>query len=233
MGNQQAVLTKIGKIRTPQGIAAFAYLKKPDTSFGKSRYRINVFFDNDDTEFVQFKAKLEKVRKAFGKKLARKPNPIPVKLTNEKLSKKTGQPVGTPYMEFATNFDENQPRPVPVFDASAEVRDDLFVYGGDIVRIEGNVSGWELPSGIGIKIYLNAVQLLKCNWKGGAGAAFEAEDEFLGEDADPEADGDDLEEESFEDEDEESFEDEVESDDSDEDEDEDDVEDLDPTKGIL
>jgi hypothetical protein len=229
---EQSVLTKIGKIRTPKGIAAFAYLKKPDVSFGKCRYRINVFFDPDDPEYVEFTKKLKKVNTAFGKKVNRKPNPIPVKLTNEKLSKATGQPVGTPYCEFETKCDPDQPRPVPVFDASAVARDDLFVYGGDIVRVEANVSGWELPSGVGTKMYLNAVQLLKSNWKGGAGNAFEQEDEFLGEDADPEADGEELEEETFEDE-------EIEEDEGDdldaeeEDEEDDDLTDLDPTQGIL
>jgi hypothetical protein len=223
MAEAKAKSTKIGKIRTPQGIAAFAYLKKPDSSFGKMRYRINVFFDADAPEFDEFTGKLKKAAAAFSKKIGRKLNPLPIKLTNEKLSKSTGQPVGTPFMEFETKFDENQPRPVPVFDASNTLREDVFVYGGDIVKVEGNVTGWELPTGAGLKIYLNAVQLLKSNWKGGAGASFEKEEEFLGEDIDPEADGDDLEEESFEDE-------ELDEDDDLDSEDEDD---LDPTQGIL
>lgn len=239
---EQSVLTKIGKIRSPKGIAAFAYLKKPDTSFGKVRYRINVFFDAADPEFVEFVKKLKKVNTAFGKKIGRKPNPIPVKLTNEKLAKATDQPVGTPYCEFETKCDPDQPRPVPIFDASAVKRDDLFVYGGDIVRIEANVNGWELPSGVGVKMYLNAAQLLKSNWKGGAGNAFEQEDEFLGDDtADPESDDlEDEEEEPFESDDDEDVEPELlsdaldtESDDSEDEEEDDDEDDLDPTQGIL
>lgn len=232
---EQSVLTKIGKIRSPKGIAAFAYLKKPDTSFGKVRYRINVFFDAADPEFVEFVKKLKKVNTAFGKKVGRKPNPIPVKLTNEKLAKATDQPVGTPYCEFETKCDPDQPRPVPIFDASAVKRDDLFVYGGDIVRIEANVNGWELPSGVGVKMYLNAAQLLKSNWKGGAGNAFEQEDEFLGEDADPEADDDleDEEEEPFESDDEDVEAEDVEPESDDSEDKEEDEDDLDPTQGIL
>ncbi|MCK5643596.1 MAG: hypothetical protein KAJ19_22545, partial [Gammaproteobacteria bacterium] len=113
---------------------------------------------------------------------------------------------------------------------------DVFVYGGDIVRVEANVSGWELPSGVGVKMYLNAVQLLKSNWKGGAGNAFAQEDEFLGEDADPEADEDldDETEEPFEADEEEDDEDvEAEGDDSEDEEEDDDSDDLDPTQGIL
>jgi hypothetical protein len=231
---EQSVLTKIGKIRTPKGIAAFAYLNKPDTSFGKVRFRINVFFDPDDPEYGEFTGKLKKANKAFGKKIGRKVNPIPVKLTNEKLSAATGQPVGTPYMEFETKADPDNLRPVPVFDASAVQRTDLYVYGGDIVKVEANVSGWELPNGAGIKLYLGAVQLLKSNWKGGAGNAFAQEDEFLGEDVDPEADDVDLEEETFEDEEIEQEEDDEGDDlEADEDEEEDDESDLDPTQGIL
>jgi hypothetical protein len=191
------VLTRLGKIRTPKGTAAFAFLGKPDNSFGKPRYRINVFFDKADPEFKEFITKLKALNVEFGKSKGRKPNPIPVKLTNEKLAGTVNLPVGTPFIEMTSKYDENS-KPIPVFDASAE-KIDTYVYGGDIVRAEGNVSGWELPAGVGIKVYLGAVQLLQSNWKGGKGASFEAEEEFLGDNVtDPQVTEETLEEEDVE-----------------------------------
>lgn len=196
MAKKDSVLTRLGKIRTPKGVAAFAFLNKPDNSFGKPRYRINIFFDKKDPEYVEFVGKLKKLNEEYGEQTGRKPNPVPIKLTNEKLSATVNQPVGTPFIEMQSKYDSNS-KPIPVFNAAAE-KIDSYVYGGDIVRAEGNVSGWELPAGVGIKVYLGAVQLLKSNWQGGKGASFEAEEEFLGEDTDPQATEEELEEEDVE-----------------------------------
>lgn len=204
--NQGAQITKIGRLRTPKGIAAFAYLNKPDTSFGKSRYRINVFFSAKDPEFKTFVATLKKMKEEFSTTIGRKSNPIPVKKANEKLAETVGVKVGTPYCEFDTKHKEGD-APLPVFDARGKEDKTLDVWGGDIVRVEITMAGWELPTGIGIKGYLNAVQLLKAGDRTGArGASFEVEEEYLVDDdsgESPEADagaGDDLEDETFGDE---------------------------------
>jgi hypothetical protein len=200
MSKKQSVLKKLGKVRTPKGTAAFAFLNKPDESFGKSRYRINVFFDKADPEYKEFVLKLKKLNAEFGEAVGRKPNPLPIKLCNEKLAGTVNLPVGTPFIEMESKADEKS-KPIPVFGPDAKEYDG-YVYGGDIVRAEGNVSGWELPAGVGIKVYLSAVQLLKSNWSGGKGASFEAEEEFLGDEVeDPQVDDADLDEEDVDDDD--------------------------------
>ncbi len=205
--NQGAEITKIGRLRTPKGIAAFAYLRKPDTSFGKSRHRITMFFNAKDEEFKTFVTTLKKMKEEFSTAKGRKSNPIPVKKANEKLAETVGVKVGTPYCEFETKFKEGD-KDIAVFDARGKEDNTLDVWGGDIVRAEISMAGWELPTGIGIKGYLNCVQLLKAGPRtGGAGSTFEVEEEYLVDDdagESPEADpktGDDLPEESFEDED--------------------------------
>src|SRR3990172_3840414 len=191
-GNTKAEITKIKRIRTPRGVAAFAYLQKPDDSFGKNRYRIDMFWPDykENPEFTEFLKTLSKMNADFLKGLSRKATKVPgcMKVTDAKLAELVGVPVGTPHMSFETNADTAK-GPIPVFNAKAEREDSLLVYGGDIVRVETTISGWELPTGAGINGYLNSVQLLKSNWAGGAGSTFEAEQDFLDEDA-PEANDD-------------------------------------------
>lgn len=195
----KADIERIGKIRTPKGVAAFAYLHKPDDSFGKERYRINVFFpDKNDPEFKTFVKKLKDAKAEHGVKN------IPIKLCNEKLSETIDLPVGTPFIECETQYREDKEAPA-IFNARGQRDDSLNVFGGDIVRVEATLCTWELPSGSGLKLYLNAVQLLKSNYTGGAGSTFEEEEEYLTEDEEGpenEDNGEGLEDEgeSFEDE---------------------------------
>lgn len=194
-----AVISKIkgaGRIRTPKGIAAFAYLKRPDTSFNKNRFRITVLFDRNDPEFKTFVKKMQGFNKLHGTETGRKPNPLPIKLADKKRAEQLKCEPKTPYMEFESRADgNNAPAFIPVFNAAGQQDDALSVWGGDVVRVETSIRGWELPTGVGIKGYLNAVQLLKSNHVSQTGATFESEDEFLqdelGEspDADEDADG--------------------------------------------
>lgn len=196
-----AQITKLqgGTLRTPKGIARFAYVNRPDDStYGKDRYRITVVFDKADPEFKAFVLKLKALAELHGSEIGKsgKGN-IPIKLVDEKLKGYTGDEVGTPYMEFESNskFVRNGNEvevTIPIFNSKGQ-EEDLQIYGGDIVRVETRVSGWLLNGDHGIKGYLNAVQQLKSNWSGATGTTFGDEsDEYPAEEVETE----ELEEES-------------------------------------
>lgn len=203
--NTKAEITKIKKVRTPRCVAAFAYLTKPDDSFGKERHRITCVFQDakNDPEAKKFIADLVEMNNTFRKEHGKKPEKCPscLKKADEKQAKLFGCDVGTLYMEFESNVTAEHDGPIPRFNAAGEEDTGLTVYGGDIVRVEAQMCGWELPSGLGIKGYLRAVQLLKSNFSGGSGSTFEVEEDYLTDDEDgdgPEAEGDfdNLEEEA-------------------------------------
>lgn len=213
----KAEITSIKTMRSPKGIAAYAYLTKPDQDFDK--YKITVLFDKKDPEYVAFVKELKALAKEAGVKN------LPIKLVDEKFSEKVGQPVGTPYVKFELDAErEGKPNgPIPTFNAAGKKDDTLQVYGGDIVRAEGRLVSWTLSGDSGLKFYLKAVQMLKSNWKGGAGSTFTEEAEYLADAI--EDDGEELieEEDSLL---EEEMEEEAEDEEDTEDED-------DPTEGLL
>ena len=181
----KAEITNLGRIASPKGVAAFAYLDEPDEAFGKLQYRITVYFtDKKAPDYLAFVNNLKNIAKEHGA------SKLPLKMVDQKMFDKasergyTTHPVGTPYMEFSSKFDPDNPRPIPVFNAKAEKEDGLQVWSGDIVRVEGSIAVWEINRDTGLKVYLNAVQLLKAerNTKGGTGSTFAAEEEFLSDD---------------------------------------------------
>ena len=185
-----ADITKIGRIASPKGVAAYAYLDEPDEAFGKTQYRITVYFtDKTAPDYVAFVKSLKDVAKEHGA------DKLPIKLVDQKMVDKANEkgyeshPVGTPYLQFTTNYNPDDPRPIPVFNAKAERDDTLRVFGGDIVRVEGSMVRWEINGDSGIKIYLNAVQLLHANRRAATGSTFQTEEEFLSDDLDEAPEG--------------------------------------------
>ena len=197
-----AQITKLkgSVLRSPKGVARYAYIGKPDDStYGKNRYRITVVFDKADPEYVTFAKKLAALAKLHAAEIGKAPKgaKIPIKLVDEKMSKGkdgksgTGDPVGTPYVAFETNskYVKNGVEietTVPTFNAKGQ-EEVLMIYGGDIVRVEARFSGWLLDGDHGVKGYLNAVQQLKSNWSGGTGNTFGAEDEYINDEDAPES----------------------------------------------
>ncbi len=183
-------------IKSPAGTARYAYIDKPDDSaFGKGRFRITVVFKKGDPEVAAFKKKLQAYAVLHAAEIG-KPAAgarIPFKLVDEKMSKGknpdvkpgTGDEVGLPYVEFVTNGTvKGEAITIPTFNAAGKP-DMLSIYGGDTVRVEGRVMGWELAGDHGVKVYLNAVQQLESGWSGGTtGGSFNAEAEYLTEEAD-------------------------------------------------
>jgi hypothetical protein len=191
----KAEVTPIKKLKTPVGISAWAYLNKPDDSFGKERYRIDQFWPDfaTDPKFKEFLTALREMNNTFRKEKGASAQKTPecIKIADEKLAEKVGVPVGTPYMSFETKPRDEEGEGnwagIPVYNAAGQKDDGVLVYGGDIVKVETKIAGWTLNKDVGIKGYLVAVQLLKSNYNGGAGSSFEAEEEFLNDEDSPNA----------------------------------------------
>ena len=211
-----AEMTKLkgGRLVSPVGTARYAYIGKPDSStYGKGRFRITVVFDKADPEFVSFAKKIAALSKLHEAGTGRKASGLPIKLVNEKMSKGkdgksgTGDPVGTPYMEFVANgtYKDKQGNVcdavIRTFNAKAQ-EENCLVYGGDTVRVNCTIMGWEMPDGVGVKGYLNTVQQLKSNWTGGGSGFSDMSDEYGEDEAVEEETDDGLEDEGggFEDE---------------------------------
>ena len=76
----RAEITSLKTMRTPIGVAAFSYLTKPDDSFGKERFRINVFFPDFKTnpEFKKFAAAVVELQNTFMKENSRPTSKVPM-----------------------------------------------------------------------------------------------------------------------------------------------------------
>lgn len=195
---------KLTTLVTPDGVAAFAYLREPDERFGDPKFRINVFFDIKDAKVKKFYKLLKKLENAWRVENKRKPKPAKalaavIKRADEKLAKLVGVEVGATYIKFDTNpriNDDGGFIRVPVIGANGKATS-TPVYGTDLVAIETNISGWTTPQGLGIKCYLSAVQLLESRYEGAnAGGKFGVREDFLNDDDDDES-GPDIEEDDL------------------------------------
>lgn len=173
---QGAEVTTLFKMATPKGVAAFAYLKRPDDAFGELKFRINIILDPKDAKVKAFVKKMRDTAKEEGVKN------LPIKKASEKLAETLDIPVGTPYLALETKVkDEDDIRPIPIFNARRQKDETLEVWGGDIVKAEVSVATWTMNGDSGLKLYLNAVQLLKSMGGGGGstGETFEEEEDFI------------------------------------------------------
>lgn len=197
-------IKKMTTLVTPDGVAAFAYLREPDERFGDPKFRINVFYDVKDDKVKKFFKLLKKLENAWRVKNKRKPKPAKalaavIKRADEKLAKLVGVEVGATYIKFDTNPRQNDEGGwirVPIIGANGKPTSQQ-VYGTDLVAIETNISGWTTPQGLGIKCYLAAVQLLESRYEGAnAGGKFGVREDFLSDDEDeengPDIEDDDL-----------------------------------------
>jgi len=191
---------KLTTLVTPDGIAAFAYLREPDDRFGDPKFRINVFFDVKDDAVKKFFKVLKKLEDKWRVDNKRKPKPAKalaevIKRADEKLAKLVGVKTGVPYIKFETNprtDDDGRFIRIPIIGANGQATS-TPVYGTDLVAIETNISGWTTPQGLGIKCYLAAVQLLESRYEGAnAGGKFGVREDFLKDEDDDES-GPDIE----------------------------------------
>ncbi len=211
MATQGATMTKLtgGKMLTPVGTARYAYIGKPDDStYGKNRFRLTIVFaDKKDPEFVAFAKKIAALDKLHNAGTGRKSSGLPIKLVSEKMAKGkdgksgTGDVVGSPYIEVVANGKDKttgEANTMTVYNAKG-LEENLLVYGGDTVRANITVMGWEMPDGVGVKGYLNSVQRLKSNWTGGGAGFSDMSDEYGEDEEVTEEKADDLEDEGDDD----------------------------------
>jgi hypothetical protein len=176
---------------TPQGVARYAKISKPDTEgkYADGKYKTFLMFD--DAGFAQFEKTLKDAAKQFfGAK---------VSLDEVKM----------PYKKFddgtAVNF-KSKYRPA-VFDAKKKkLPDDVLVGSGSVIRIAGVIEPYEKQDKVRIKnadgkveettetirgltLRLNDVQVIKLS-QGGAAGTGDAFDEVEGFSYEDEADED-------------------------------------------
>lgn len=192
---------------TPDGIAAFAFLREPDDRFDL-KHRINVFFDVKEDEVKKFFKVLKALENSWFKEQGKKPKAAKalagcIKRADEKLAELVGVKVGAPYIKFETNPKKDNNGNwihVPVIGANGKPTN-TQVFGTDLVAVEINVAGWATPQGLGIKCYLAAVQLLESRYEGAnAGGKFGVREDFLNDEDDDEGGPEIEEDESLEEE---------------------------------
>jgi hypothetical protein len=190
-----------GKLRTPKGRASWAYLDEPQEDLnGKEQFKITLFFDKDDPEFKEFVKTLNGHRKTAAETFGKKAKDVatPIKKVDarikENLADKMEVSVGDPFVEFKAQAGDGKEIKVVGADAKTEI-DGGSVWVGSVCRVSAGVSGWAFSGNAGVKLYLNAVQVLELVTGSGGGLdVFEDESsEFDTDESDDDAD--ELEEE--------------------------------------
>lgn len=161
----------IRTIQSPKGSALFAKLVEPDVyKGGDPTWKITLVFNENDQEFIDFKATLAKFSAEFTAETGKTADPFAM-IRPDKMS-------GEPSITFSSKVkmgDDGNAIPVIVVDAakkptSADVRN------GSQCRAAIQLGGWTSPFGAGIKAYLNAVQVISLG--SGSSGGFTSTDVF-------------------------------------------------------
>lgn len=156
-------------ITSPLGTARYSYLREPDTKF-EPCYRITLELD-DNQETEDFLANLLEIQNTFmqGKGEGESTKLKCLKIDADK---------GTKSIQFkssATLASGEARPPIKIFDASnQQIVEEPW--GGDRIRVSFKPGGWESGFGIGVKLYMAAVQVIEKEGGGGGSSPFEAVD---------------------------------------------------------
>ncbi len=167
---------------TPEGLATYAWLNKPNTRFDPC-YSVNMTFNTDDEAYIKFKAMIEEfldealefykgtVKPAVAKRLTLA---TPFKMVEDE----DGEEVeGKEMLVFKlkqfkkdkdTGESEEVPAP-PVFDkAGKPLAENLYVNNGSTGKVSAYLSPYYMAKdkAVGVSLKLNAFQLIK----GGSGS---------------------------------------------------------------
>lgn len=179
-------------LRSPKGRVGFNYLTDPDTRFDKDgKQRIQIFVDNKDPEVKAMVTKVMEVTNTFLKsigKAATKEMPSFIKKAGEyevqRFGEKLGVKEGDFFMEFNTKArydDDGNAIPVELYDQQANKIDPtskVRVFSGDTVRVSVRLGGYNAGGKVGLKVYLQGVQIVKkLPFEGGRKNPFEVEGE--------------------------------------------------------
>ena len=191
----------LGKIRTPKGKASWIYLDTPNENLnGESEYKITLFFDKADPEVKTFIEKLNSFRKEAARitDVPAKNIASPIKKVTEKEKEQVADrfevSIGSPFIELKTKADGD--REIKVVGADAKTEIDSKVWAGSVCRASSGAAVWQFGGKTGLKLYLNAVQVLELVTGGGGDGLDVFEDESSEFDM-PESDSEDLGEEDL------------------------------------
>lgn len=190
-------------VRTPKGIARYAYIDRPDTQFTPSKYKIDVCVDPKDPEVKAFIKTVKdfenKQRAAAGLPAAKYPS----------ICTKRGQLNKTDDGLIIIHADRKGDKEPPALVDAKKNPLTGGVWGGDVVRVAGGLGFWNTGTGAGTKLYLKGVQILeKAEREGGdydGASAFDveegySEDDMFGDDETLEEEETELTEEEAEEE---------------------------------
>jgi hypothetical protein len=214
------------------GVLSYPDLHQPKPFKGKTYYRTDILFDNDDPQLAVLKKKINTVRvKTWGDDKTEWPDGAKKRFIqdgNEREDQKTYE--DKMYVSVSTQ------QPVPVIDPKGKAFSAALVKGGMFAKVAVCISPWDNEGEEGMSIYLQGVMIDTSKEKlAGFGGGKSAKQLFGLEDSDEDADESDGEEQEDEDEDLPRSKkkkrppvDEDEDDDSDEDESDDEDEDDEP-----
>lgn len=159
---------------TPIGIARYCWLDKPDTKFAQGQddegvYKCSLRLDPNDAANTEF---LDEVQKLLNAACEAWKKENPTKLRQFKVNdpvkpevdKDTGRETG---MVLIATKTQNKPK---LYDAGGvQITDPGFkVYGGSTVRLAVGIRpSYMAAYGVGLTMYLNAVQVIKASSRGG------------------------------------------------------------------
>lgn len=185
------------RFTSPKGIAKYPWLSTPSTAFNKNEYKTGLLLKADDEtteKFLEFLnslvdesyneavANLKKEGKIAAAKQVQKRYPY-----KSELDKETGEETGFIELNFTTQAvsKDGKPRKMRLFDAKGVSinPDDVKVAGGSVIKVNFTPSNYYMAASkeAGVKLYLNAVQVIELVEFGGGNAAdfgFEEEEGY-------------------------------------------------------
>lgn len=160
-------------IVSPLGTARYSYLREPDTKF-EPCYRITLELD-DNQETEDFLDTLLDIQNKF---MTSKGEGESSKLKCVKTSDDGAKSI---QFKSSATLASGQPRPpIKIYDASnQQVVEEPW--GGDRIRVSFKPGGWESGFGIGVKLYMSAVQVIEKEAGSGGSSPFDqVEGGFVG-----------------------------------------------------
>jgi hypothetical protein len=154
---------------TPQGVAQYPWLSKPDTKFSEEGdYKVNLIIAKEEAlpalkliNQVYAENYEKEVKKAKGAEIKKAPPPFSEELDD------AGQPTGNIILKFKSKAAYKP----AIFDAKGIPMIDSNIWGGSELKVNGSVAAYYTPLiGAGVALRLRAVQVIQYV-EGGSGSA--------------------------------------------------------------
>ena len=154
---------------TPQGVAQYPWLSKPDTKFSEEGdYKVNLIIAKEEAlpalkliNQVYAENYEKEVKKAKGAEIKKAPPPFSEELDDD------SQPTGNIILKFKSKAAYKP----AIFDAKGIPMIDSNIWGGSELKVNGSVAAYyTLLIGAGVALRLRAVQVIQYV-EGGSGSA--------------------------------------------------------------